>query len=86
MFNAALGAEDLSEVFLQWVDPDLFERAGPTVLLFQFAPALSLPEPDPISRLVGSAGKARDFHERFQQHRLVSVAQAPIGSEGFEDA
>src|ERR1039457_2958428 len=34
----------------------------------------SLSEADPISRPVGSAGKAGDFHERFQQNRFVSIA------------
>ena len=79
-------AEDFPKVPVQRVDPDILEWSDLTVLLFQFAPALSLSEPHPISGPVGSAGKARDFHEGFQQHGLVSVAPAPIGPQRFEDA
>src|SRR5271169_4683282 len=85
-FNRILGAKDLSEVFLQCVDPDLLEGTGLTVALFQFAPPLSLSEPDPIGRPVGSPGKTRDFHKTFQQHRLIAVAQGPIGSERLDDS
>ena len=70
---------------MQWIDPDFFARADLAVVFFQFAATLGLSEPDPISRPVGGAGKARDFHEAFQQQRWVTVTHAPVGSEGFND-
>src|ERR1035438_6717943 len=80
-----LSTEDLPKLGMHRIDPDFLERAGLTMVLFQFTPALGLSEPDPISRPVGGAGKAWNFHEALQQQRLVSVTQAPVGSEWFKD-
>jgi hypothetical protein len=79
------GTEDLPKVRVQGIDPDFFARADWAVVFFQFAATLGLSEPDPISRPVGGAGKAWTFHEAFRQQRLVTVTQAPIGSEWFKD-
>jgi hypothetical protein len=61
----------LPKVAVQRVNPDILEWSDLTVLLFQFAPPLSLSELDPIGRPVGSAGKAGDFHERFHLNGAV---------------
>ena len=84
--DSRCGAEDFPKVTVKRVDPDILEGADLTVLLFHFTPPLGLSEPEPIGRPVGSAGKAGDFHERFQQHRFIALAPAPIGAQRFEDA
>ena len=84
--NLRRGAEGFPKLGMQGVDPDLLGRADLAVVFFEFAPALSLSEPEPISRPVGGAGKAWNFHEAFQQHGLVTVTQAPVSSEWFNDA
>src|ERR1035441_3255505 len=79
------GTEDLPKVRVQGIDPDFFARADLAGVFFQFAATLGFSEPDPISRPGGGAGKAWTFHEAFQQQRLVTVTQAPVGSEWFKD-
>ena len=78
-------AEDFSEVFVQGVDPYFLDGTGLAVLLFQFASALSLSEPDPVGGLVRGCGKARDLDEGLEQHRCIPVAEAPIGQQGFDN-
>ena len=62
------GAKDWAKVSVQGVNPDVLEGSSLPVLLFQFTPSPSRSEPDPTGRPVGSAGKGRDFHERFQSY------------------
>ena len=62
------GAKDWAKVSVQGVNPDVLEGSSLPVLLFQFTPSPSRSEPDPTGRPVGSAGKGRDCHERFQSY------------------
>ena len=70
---------------VQRIDPDFLKRRDLLVVFFEFASTLSSSEPDPVSGSVGRAGKVRDFHEAFQQHRFIAVAPAPVGAEWFGD-
>ena len=79
-----LSAEDIPEVRVQGIEPDLFKRAGLAVLFLQFAAALSLAHANPVGRLVGGAFKARAFDEGFQQDRPVAIAPGPIGQERLD--
>ena len=79
------GAEDLPKMRVQRIDPDFLKRRDLLVVFFEFASTLSSSEPDPVSGSVGRAGKVRDFHEAFQQHRFIAVAPAPVGAEWFGD-
>ena len=48
---------------VQGVEPDLFQRTGLAVLLFEFAAALGLAHANPVGRLVRGAFEARAFDE-----------------------
>ena len=78
-------AEDLPEVRVQGIDPDFFKWGNLLVVFFEFASALSFSKPHPIGRLVGGTAKAWHFHEAFQQHRFIAVAQSPVSSEWCGD-
>ena len=54
---------------VQGIEPDLLNGTDLAVLILQFAAALSSAHANPVGRLVGSAFKARDFYEGFQQDR-----------------
>ena len=76
-----LSAEDIPEVRVQGIEPDLFQGTGLAVLLLQFAAALSLAHANPVGRLVGGAFKAGTLDEAFQQNWPVAIAPAPIGQQ-----
>ena len=67
-------------------EPNLFHRAGLAMLFIQFAPPLGLSYTNPVGGLIRGAGKARAFHETFQQERPVPIVQDPIGEEWFYHA
>ena len=79
-----LSAEDIPEVRVQGIEPDLFERTSLAVVLLQFAAALSLTDANPVGRFVGGAFKARAFDEAFQQDWPVTIAPAPIGQQRLD--
>ena len=83
-WNMGLSAEDIPEVRVQGIEPDLFERTGLAVLFLQFAAALSLAHANPVGRLVGGAFKARAFDKGFQKDRPVAIAPAPIGQQRLD--
>ena len=79
-----LSAEDLAEVRVQRIEPDLFQGTGLAVLLLEFAAALSLADANPVGRLVRGAFEARAFDEAFQQDRSVTIALVPIGQQRLD--
>src|ERR1039458_10195851 len=56
-WNMGLSAEDIAEVRVQGIEPDLFQGTGLAVVLLQFAAALSLADANPVGRLVGGADR-----------------------------
>ena len=79
-----LSAEDIPEVRVQRIEPDLFERTGLAVLLLQFAAALSLANANPVGRLVRGALKAWALDEALQQDWPATIAPAPIGQQRLD--
>jgi hypothetical protein len=75
--------EGLSEVFVEGVEVDIFDRFGILMLAVQFAAALGLADVNPVGGPVAGAGKALTFHESLQQHGGVLVAGVPIVSQPF---
>ena len=79
-----LSAEDIAEVRVQGIEPDLFQGTGLAVVLLQFAATLSLADANPIGRFVGGAFEARAFDEAFQPDRPVAIAPGPIGQQRLD--
>ena len=68
-----LRAEDIPEVRVQGIEPDLFQGTG--------LAALSLADANPVGRFVEGAFEARAFDKAFQQNWPVTIAPAPIGQQ-----
>ena len=78
-----MGAEGLSEVFVEGVEVDVFDGCGVLVVAVEFTAALGVADVDPVGGAVAGAGKALAFYEGLQKHRGVVVAGVPVVGQLF---
>src|SRR5690349_13783113 len=77
-YSVMLGIEESAEVNLEWVDKDPFNRDDPTVVFFELAPALSLPDAQPVGGPIRATGKPFLIDKGFQQKRSITVTGFPV--------
>jgi len=63
------------------IDPDGFDRQQGLVVYNELSAAAGLSRAEPVGSLVGGAVKALLLDEGFEQERLVTVLELPVGGD-----
>ena len=83
LVNIQCELEFCSELIVEGVEENVFERRHTPISFFELSPALGLPDINPIGRSVGSPRETISLNKGFQEQGTVAVLNFPVLGQLF---